>query len=99
MIDNGMGVECASDWLPRFLAAEQMSPSHPLREQAFHEAEQAVIQSYDACLPTENIGSWKADFEAAREAAGDVIEVLRGCAVLIASGVISGVSDQEGDTK
>lgn len=88
MIDTGMGYEAASDWLPRFIAAEQMTPSHPLRDQAFKEAEQAVITSFDASVWTENIGTWKSDLEQAREAAGDVIEVLRGCACLIVHGGI-----------
>jgi hypothetical protein len=88
MIDVGMGYEAASDWLPRFIAAEAMTPSHPLREQAFKDAEQRVIFSFEACVWTENIGSWKSDVEQAREAAGDVIEVLRGCAALIVNGEI-----------
>ena len=86
MIDNGMGLEAASHWLPMYLAAEQMSASHPLREQAFKEADADVIASFDACVWTENIGTWSSDMDAAREAAGDVIEVLRGCAVLFATG-------------
>lgn len=89
MIDTGMGVEAASDWLPLYLAAEQMNPSHPLREQAFKEADAKVIASFEACVWTENIGTWSSDMAAAREAAGDVIEVLRGCAVLIASGALT----------
>lgn len=86
MIDTGMGVEAASEWLPMYLAAEQMSASHPLREQAFAEADAEVLASFEACLLTETPGSWSSDMHAAREAAGDVMEVLRGCAVLIASG-------------
>lgn len=86
MIDAGMGHEAASDWLPRFVAAEAMNPSHPLREQAFKDAEQRVMISFEACVWTENISSWRSDIEQAREAAGDVIEVLRGCAALIVSG-------------
>lgn len=88
MIDTGMGIEAASHWLPMYLAAEEMRPSHPLREQAFKEADADVITSFEACVWTENIGTWSSDMAAAREAAGDVIEVLRGCAVLIASGEI-----------
>lgn len=86
MIDTGMGLEAASEWLPLYLAAEQMSASHPLREQAFLAADAQVIASFEACLLTETPGSWSSDRAAVIEAAGDVIEVLRGCAVLIATG-------------
>ena len=86
MIDTGMGLEAASEWLPMYLAAEEMNASHPLRETAFAQADAAVIASFEACVWTENIGTWSSDMAAAREAAGDVIEVLRGCAVLIACG-------------
>lgn len=86
VIDTGMGVEAASEWLPLYLAAEQMSASHPLREQAFLEADAVVIASFEACLLTETPGSWSSDRAAVIETAGDVIEVLRGCAVLISTG-------------
>ena len=94
-----MGIEAASDWLPMYLAAEQMNPSHPLREQAFAEADAKVIESFDACVWTENIGTWSSDMNAARDTAGDVIEMLRGCAVLIASGdIIHGAASHSHST-
>ena len=100
MIDTGMGLEAASHWLPMYLAAEEMNASHPLRETAFAQADAAVIASFEACVWTENIGTWSSDMAAAREAAGDVIEVLRGCAVLIACGDVVAhpdlIQDQSG---
>lgn len=96
MIDVGMGVEAASEWLPLYLAAEQMTASHPLREKAFADADAAVIESFAACVWTEDIGALPSGPEVARELAGDVIEVLRGCAVLIATGEIERTNQENG---
>lgn len=91
MIDAGMGHEAAAEWLPKFVAVAQMTPSHPLRAQAASEAEDEVLTSFAACVWTETIGAWASNAEQAREAAGDVIEVLWGCAALIVAGEFSSI--------
>lgn len=86
MIDNGMGYEAASHWLPMFVAVEQMSITHPLRDQAIEEAGTAVIEGFLAGVHDHDDVLFEVNQDTAREIAGDVIEVLRGCAALIVAG-------------
>jgi hypothetical protein len=81
-----MSVELAAEWLPLFVAAEQLNASHPLRESAFEQAETAVCDSYldqaDTDLPD---AEFKVEQDRLQDIAADVVEVLRGVAVLIAT--------------
>lgn len=45
-IDDAMRYELVDAWLPKFLCAEEMSATHPLREAAIAEAERDVLDSY-----------------------------------------------------
>lgn len=80
-IDRAMSVELAAEWLPLFVAAETLTASHPLRVSAFEEAELAVYDSYlaqaEATAESGNLN------DAYQDIAADVIEVLRGVAVLL----------------
>lgn len=82
-IDEAMTYELASDWFPPFLAAEMMTPSHPLRESARRAAESTVYDSYrETAEATAEGGSLNEQYE---EIADDVVAILRGVAALVAT--------------
>lgn len=77
-IDDAMRYELVDAWLPKFLCAEEMSASHPLRAAAITEAEKDVLESYRA--QAENDTGLNKTYDGI---AADVIAVLWGVASYI----------------
>jgi len=87
-IDRAMTFELASEWFPPFLAAANMSPSHPLRDVLYAEAEAGVRESYrEQAEATAEGGSLSEVYD---EIADDVIEVLRGVACWVRDQTLEG---------
>jgi hypothetical protein len=85
-IDRAMSEELAEAWFPPFLAATNMSPSHPLRATLFEAAEAAVIESYAEHAAAIDDGRTLIERDIEYTAtASDVIEVLRGVAAWVAN--------------
>lgn len=84
-IDTGLGHELIQGWLPAFLNAAMLSPTHPLREKAFAEAEAAVYEAYkdlDIIAPEDDGTHRKVSAAHLRDCAADVIEMLNAFAYL-----------------
>lgn len=76
-IDAGRGHELIPLWLPSFISAATLTPSHPLREKAVEAAEKVVRDSYANLEITEEPeGLQRTSAKLLRSCADDVIEML-----------------------
>lgn len=76
-IDTGRGHDLIPLWLPAFITAMSMNPTHPLRKKTVEDAEKVVRDSYASLEITEEpSGLSRVSATTLRHCADDVIEML-----------------------